>query len=475
MAKLSLDVQKCKAGSVVGLQRHDQREGQNHSNKDIDPERTKLNYDLHNPEKISFTQKIKSRIAEEGIEKKRAIRSDANVMLSIVIQAKKDFFDDLGPEKTKDFFKAAYDVLAQKYGEKNIISANVHMDEKAPHLHFKFVPIVEKNNEVKLRGGELINRPHLIELHTIVAEHLQQHGFDIQRGESELVPREHLTVQQFKAKEFLKTESELELREFVIEAQQSDIKIKSEELAKKTQELAKTESGIESKLTELKTQEKALAAQEQDIAKRSAAADQRLAQLSTPSELLQISGRCIKQEPMFGKTHIDISIPDFNKLYNMASVTAKALEQLQPLQERVAKIPALEKESGVLRSKNLELTKSNKDLNKDLSKSQEALYKQYRGRGLDDTQTAAVMMNKGISKAQTAQTIGNCSPSSPNMSNEARDFANGIIAAALRMDSPTVALTCTMAGEDGPELDDCTPEEAHARIATWKEDHGMER
>ena len=47
-----------------GIQIHDQREkGVSHTNKDIDLERTHLNYDLHNHgEQVNFAKKINDRI-----------------------------------------------------------------------------------------------------------------------------------------------------------------------------------------------------------------------------------------------------------------------------------------------------------------------------------------------------------------------------------------------------------------------------
>ena len=46
MSMIVARMQKMKAGNLSGIQRHNQREFLNHSNKDIDPTRTEKNYDL---------------------------------------------------------------------------------------------------------------------------------------------------------------------------------------------------------------------------------------------------------------------------------------------------------------------------------------------------------------------------------------------------------------------------------------------
>lgn len=51
---------------------------------------------------------------------------------------------DLDPERYDDFFCAAYDFLANRYGEENVVQAIVHDDEGGqPHLHFCFIPVEE--------------------------------------------------------------------------------------------------------------------------------------------------------------------------------------------------------------------------------------------------------------------------------------------------------------------------------------------
>lgn len=71
-------------------------------------------------------------------------------MLDIVITLPADE----PPENARKFFEASYRSLCKQFGRKNnIVGAWVHMDEAQPHLHFAFLPIVDKtmkkNPEVK--------------------------------------------------------------------------------------------------------------------------------------------------------------------------------------------------------------------------------------------------------------------------------------------------------------------------------------
>jgi len=120
-------------------------------NQDIDLTRTHLNYNLA-PEReggqIAFINKRK---AEVHCLK----RSDVNVMCSWVVTVPKpDDFGNYGrldgisshSQNREDiqrlFFERTYQFLADRYGEQNVISAYVHMDEATPHMHFAYIPVV---------------------------------------------------------------------------------------------------------------------------------------------------------------------------------------------------------------------------------------------------------------------------------------------------------------------------------------------
>ena len=55
---LATRMQKFKSQNLGGIQKHNQREYENHSNQDIDSTRSHLNYDLLHKQNISYRDEI---------------------------------------------------------------------------------------------------------------------------------------------------------------------------------------------------------------------------------------------------------------------------------------------------------------------------------------------------------------------------------------------------------------------------------
>ena len=125
------------------------------------------------PEHKSDFEFIKNRTKELKCLK----RADVNVACSRVVTIPQEFytkaedtdpfaFEEKNPYITK-FFGETYNFLKNRYGEKNVISAYVHMDETTPHMHFLFVPVVwdKKKGREKISAKELIDKKELISFH----------------------------------------------------------------------------------------------------------------------------------------------------------------------------------------------------------------------------------------------------------------------------------------------------------------------
>lgn len=168
---------KYKSGNVFGLQKHNQRENENYSNKDIDKEKIALNYDLINQVNINYSKKIKT-IIEANRTSQRAIRKDATVYCECIVSSDSSFFERLTEDKQKKFFEVALDYLKDKIGAEFFVSANVHFDETTPHMHVGFVPIIENS----LSAKKLIDRKFLREVQDQLPSYLKSHGFEIERG-----------------------------------------------------------------------------------------------------------------------------------------------------------------------------------------------------------------------------------------------------------------------------------------------------
>lgn len=92
---------------VKGIQIHNQREKESHTNPDIEKEQSHLNYDLHNDQYIDYLRTVKEKI-EQNVETNRAIRKDAVVMCEFIVTSDRDFFERLSednPEYQKEFLK----------------------------------------------------------------------------------------------------------------------------------------------------------------------------------------------------------------------------------------------------------------------------------------------------------------------------------------------------------------------------------
>lgn len=216
MSYFACHVEKFKSNDVRGLQIHNQRESSNSKNNDIDPYRTILNYDLHNKDKINYNQRVKEIIAE-GYKGAKAIRKDSTVMTSTIVTSDKGFFDKLSLKEQRLFFEESYKFLKECYGEKNIVSAVVHMDETTPHMHLTAVPLTEDG---KLSAKTIIDRKFLRHIQKAIPELLQSKGFDIERG-VEGSAKGHTDTDEYKKEQLKK-----------LKAENKDLKRQNEELRK---------------------------------------------------------------------------------------------------------------------------------------------------------------------------------------------------------------------------------------------------
>jgi len=220
-------MQKMKADNLVGIGNHNQRKTQNHSNKDIDVERSHLNYDLVEGRTKNYKTDIQNFI-EESKAGKRATRKDAVLVNEWIISSDKMFFEDKDDKEVERFFTEAKEYFADKFGDDNVRYAHVHLDETTPHMHLGVVPF-DKDN--KLSAKRVFNRATLIEIQDDLSTLMQEKGFDIQRGEKGS-NRKNLTVPEYK-----KMKNELEQ----IEMSKSEI---AEELTDVSKELEQKKEQI---------------------------------------------------------------------------------------------------------------------------------------------------------------------------------------------------------------------------------------
>ena len=114
--------EKLTRAQAMGAYKHNERKTKNHSNKNIDSSKTELNYYLKKNE-LSYIKEF-DRIKEK-YDLKGQIRSNSKIMCEMVFTSNQKFFDEIGYEESKRYFKESYDFICKykNLGEQNIISA----------------------------------------------------------------------------------------------------------------------------------------------------------------------------------------------------------------------------------------------------------------------------------------------------------------------------------------------------------------
>lgn len=198
MAYAIMRISKCKMGAVGRLEKHHEREKDSYkSNPDIDLSRSSNNYHIKAPT-TSYRKMILERITQVGCR----MRKDSVVMQDSFCSASPEFFKGMSLRDISTFFSRAYEFYAKTFGEDNVISAVIHLDEKTPHMHVCFVPITPNG---KLSSKTVIGGPQgLVKLQDSFYEHMAAVYPDLKRGIPKYIThREHLPNYLFKNADML--------------------------------------------------------------------------------------------------------------------------------------------------------------------------------------------------------------------------------------------------------------------------------
>ena len=192
---------KYKRENLKGIFRHNERRNKNYSNKNIDKEKSYLNYSLKDTQ---FTyEKEFDRIRKE-YNLKGQIKTVSNIICEYIITSDKAFFDTIGEDETKRYFETAYKFVCEykELGEQYILSAKVHMDEETPHMHLVFIPVVHTtdkkgNNIDKIACSEFWEaKDSYRQLQNAFHSYITANGIDLERGNPS--ERVHLSVEDYK-------------------------------------------------------------------------------------------------------------------------------------------------------------------------------------------------------------------------------------------------------------------------------------
>ena len=138
--------EKLTRAKAQGICVHNDRRARNHTNKDIDPEKTHLNYYLKKNQ-LNYVKEFDK--LKEKNNLKGMIRSNSIIMCEMVFTSDKEFFDKIGEKETRRYFEECYKFACnyKNLGEQNIVSSVVHLDENVPHMHLIYIPVVHTKDK----------------------------------------------------------------------------------------------------------------------------------------------------------------------------------------------------------------------------------------------------------------------------------------------------------------------------------------
>ena len=198
------------------------------SNPQIDFTRTRNNYNIIKHQR-SYTQFINDKI--EALDLPTKVRKDAVLMCSFVVGSDREFFSRLSSGEQQQFFVDCTRFFTERYGEDNIISAVVHMDETTPHLHLNLIPIANG----RLCAKQLFDRKELQNLqsdfHSVVGK-----KWNLQRGK-EGSQAKHLDTAAYKLKKMREETAAAEERKAVAEQGALSAEQRQVHAERKTQQL----------------------------------------------------------------------------------------------------------------------------------------------------------------------------------------------------------------------------------------------
>lgn len=224
--------------------------------KNADKSRTHLNKELIEfPDGINNrTQAIQHRIETAGI--KRKITKDQVRVIRINLSGTHENMKRIEAEgRLDEWCKDTVDYLKKEFGEKNVVSAVLHMDEKTPHIHASVVPIVtgkrrkakegsKNKSTVRLCADDIMTKTKMVEYQDTYAEKMSKYG--LERGIKGSEAR-HITTGEYYRDIFEKAETvkeEVGLLQHQKAEEQLRLATLQEETNRKTSELEEKEKQL---------------------------------------------------------------------------------------------------------------------------------------------------------------------------------------------------------------------------------------
>jgi len=200
------------------------------ANGRIDRTREHLNFEIVRGGRVqpvdkskSIREKLAENLSSRGIKDPNARYGDdpkIRTVVDFIISGSHDRLTEMAfGSQTVDFSKGAdnsslerkpeveqwatdmYGVLCQRYGEENILSFIVHLDERSPHIHADIVPVTSENRisfKLLFAGKDKYEyRQKSLELHDAFAKVNERWG--LERGDSVAVTgAKHISSEEYR-------------------------------------------------------------------------------------------------------------------------------------------------------------------------------------------------------------------------------------------------------------------------------------
>ncbi|MFK8282951.1 MobV family relaxase [Capnocytophaga cynodegmi] len=220
--------------------------------KNADAKRTHLNRELVKfPKGVrNRTEAIQYRLDNAGLQRKIG-KNQVRAIRILLSGSQEDMKQIEADGKLEEWCNDNLNWLKQTYGDENIVSAVLHLDETTPHIHATLVPIVaterrkkksemqvkkqyrKKGSDVaRLSADDVMARTKLKEYQNTYAKAMSKHG--LQRGIEGSVAR-HISTSQYYRELYTQKE---DLKEDIGELLQKQIKAQKE-LSKAKSEMSK--------------------------------------------------------------------------------------------------------------------------------------------------------------------------------------------------------------------------------------------
>jgi len=176
-------IEKRKGAAISAIEKHNNRTTEILADgtekqwaENADPKLKEFNISIKKYEELNLNQSIHKHLKECGIDK---TRKDAVKAVEILCTASPEYFNGNEiDDRLTAFCKQAQDFINERYGNENIMTTDVHLDEKTPHIHFVIVPITkDKKLSAKTVCG---NRKDYQQLQDDFAEKMKNLG--LKRG-----------------------------------------------------------------------------------------------------------------------------------------------------------------------------------------------------------------------------------------------------------------------------------------------------